>query len=86
LHPTGVAEYPLVAHNFLLNRLGVDLLDMCDLEGLSEECAKRKRWAFLVVIAPVGIGSYYPKENGIYPPVVFRGDRLSGESDRDFLN
>lgn len=35
--------------------MGMPLIDNADLEQLSEECAKRKKWEFLVTISPLAI-------------------------------
>jgi kynurenine formamidase len=42
-------------HDFALVYLGVHLFDNCDLEGLSEAAAARKRWEFLLTAAPLPI-------------------------------
>jgi hypothetical protein len=33
--------------------MGIHLIDNCDLEAVSEACAERSRWAFLLMIAPL---------------------------------
>ena len=35
--------------------LGVHIFDNCDLEALSEASASRKRWDFLLTVAPLPI-------------------------------
>jgi kynurenine formamidase len=50
--PSGV---PAAAHDFSLIYLGIHLIDNCDLEMLSEAAAARKRWDFLLTMAPIPI-------------------------------
>jgi len=59
----------LALHNFVLTILGVHLLDRADLEALSETAAARKRWEFMLTIAPLPI----PKGTGspVNPIAVF---------------
>ncbi|MGD1096504.1 MAG: cyclase family protein [Bryobacteraceae bacterium] len=56
-------------HNFVLTVLGMNVIDDMDLDKLSEACAARKRWAFLVTMAPLPM----PKGTGspINPIAVF---------------
>jgi kynurenine formamidase len=56
-HPQGVApsDPPGSVHDFTLVRLGVHLLDNCNLEALAEAAAARKRWEFLLTAAPLPI-------------------------------
>jgi kynurenine formamidase len=42
-------------HNFVLEILGVHILDRADLEALSEAAAARKRWEFMLTVAPLPI-------------------------------
>jgi kynurenine formamidase len=42
-------------HDFALLYLGVHLIDNCDLEALSEAAASRRRWEFLLTVAPLPI-------------------------------
>jgi kynurenine formamidase len=42
-------------HDFALVTLGVHLFDNCDLEALAEAAAARKRWDFLLTVAPLPI-------------------------------
>lgn len=42
-------------HNFVLEILGVHILDRADLEALSEASAARKRWDFMLTVAPLPI-------------------------------
>jgi kynurenine formamidase len=50
--PSGITA---AAHDFSLIYLGMHLIDNCDLEALSEAAAARKRWAFLLTMAPIPI-------------------------------
>lgn len=40
-------------HQLLLIAMGVNIFDNCDLEALSRECRKRKKWDFLLTTAPI---------------------------------
>jgi kynurenine formamidase len=50
-------------HNFALEILGVHIVDRADLEALSEAAAARKRWDFMLTMAPL------PIPNGTGSPV-----------------
>jgi len=50
-------------HNFVLEILGVHILDRADLEAVSEAAAARKRWDFMLTVAPL------PIPNGTGSPV-----------------
>ena len=54
-HPQYVSPSNITAaaHDFALVYLGVHLLDNCDLEALSEAAAARKRWDFMLTMAPI---------------------------------
>ena len=54
-HPQYVSPSNVVAaaHDFSLIYLGIHLIDNCDLEALSEAAAARKRWDFLLTLAPI---------------------------------
>jgi len=56
-HPQYVSPSSLrgAVHDFALLYLGVHLLDNCDLEALAEAAASRKRWEFLLNVAPLAI-------------------------------
>jgi kynurenine formamidase len=56
-HPQYVAPSSLrgAVHDFALVYLGVHLLDNCDLEALGAAAAARRRWEFLLTIAPLAI-------------------------------
>src|SRR5260370_12859665 len=55
LVPSQVQGVALPIHQLLLVAMGVHIFGDCDLEGLSEATAKRKRWAFLLTAAPMAI-------------------------------
>lgn len=40
-------------HDFALVSLGIHLFDNCDLEALADAAAARKRWEFLLTVAPL---------------------------------
>ena len=50
-------------HNFVLEILGVHILDRADFEALSEAAAARNRWEFMLTVAPL------PIPNGTGSPV-----------------
>jgi kynurenine formamidase len=56
-HPQYVSPSNLrgAIHDFALVYLGVHLLDNCDLEALADTAAARKRWEFLLTLAPLPI-------------------------------
>jgi kynurenine formamidase len=43
----------LPVHNFVIAALGMTVLDNLDFDALSEAAAARKRWSFLVTMAPI---------------------------------
>lgn len=53
--PSGIEGSVLPLHQLLIAAMGVRILDNLDLEALSQEAATRKRWEFLVTIAPLPI-------------------------------
>lgn len=56
-HPQYVSPSNLrgAVHDFSLVYLGVHLIDNCDLEALSEAAFARRRWEFLLTVAPLPI-------------------------------
>ena len=46
----------LAVHNFCLVYLGVHILDALDLTAVAEAAAARKRWEFLLTLAPLAVG------------------------------
>jgi kynurenine formamidase len=55
VHPSGIAGVSHPIHQLMLVALGVHIFDNCDLEALSEACAKRKRWEFMLTAAPLPV-------------------------------
>lgn len=53
--PSDVAGETGPVHDFALVTLGVHLFDNCDLEALADAAAARKRWDFLLTVAPLPI-------------------------------
>jgi kynurenine formamidase len=51
--PSGVEGFPMPVHWTVIVSLGMPILDNCDLEALSEAAHARKRWAFLLTVAPL---------------------------------
>jgi kynurenine formamidase len=45
----------LPVHNFAIAALGVTVLDNLDLDALSDACAARRRWSFLLTAAPIAL-------------------------------
>ena len=56
-HPQYVSPSAITAatHDFSLLYLGIHLLDNCDLEALGDAAAARKRWDFLLTMAPIPV-------------------------------
>ncbi len=55
LAPTDVEGETGAVHDFALVHLGVYIFDNCDLEALAEAAQARKRWEFLLTVAPLPI-------------------------------
>jgi kynurenine formamidase len=53
--PSGVEGVALPIHQLMIVAMGVHIFDNCDLEALSEACAKRNRWDFLLTAAPIAV-------------------------------
>jgi len=53
--PSGVEGKPVPLHELVLVGLGMPMLDNLDLEALSTEAGKRKRWTFLFIAAPLRV-------------------------------
>jgi kynurenine formamidase len=51
--PSGVAGFELPVHWVCGVAMGLPILDNCDLEKVSEHAHARKRWAFLLTVAPL---------------------------------
>jgi len=55
MFPSGVDGVSHPIHQLVLVAMGVYIFDNCDLEALSEACAKRNRWEFLLTTAPIAV-------------------------------
>jgi kynurenine formamidase len=55
MFPSGVDGVSHPIHQLVLVAMGVYIFDNCDLEALSEACAKRNRWEFLLTAAPIAV-------------------------------
>jgi kynurenine formamidase len=53
--PSGVEGVVLPVHWGLVVAMGVPILDNCDLEALGEAAASRRRWSFLLTVAPLAV-------------------------------
>jgi kynurenine formamidase len=56
-HPQYVSPSNIrgAVHDFALVHLGIHLLDNCDLEAVADAAAARRRWEFLLTVAPLAI-------------------------------
>jgi kynurenine formamidase len=52
---SGVEGVRLPVHLITIVAMGVPIIDNCDLEAVSEAAAERKRWAFLLTVAPLAV-------------------------------
>ena len=50
--PSGVEGVGRPIHQIAIVAMGLALIDVMDLEAAAEACAKRKRWEFLLTVAP----------------------------------
>ena len=53
--PSGVEEVAMPIHQLSLIAMGVWILDNCDLEALATAAKERKRWEFLLTVAPLAV-------------------------------
>ncbi|MDX2032557.1 MAG: cyclase family protein [Blastocatellia bacterium] len=53
--PSGVPGVTHPIHQMVLIAMGMNILDNCDLEALSEAAARRNRWEFLLTTAPIAM-------------------------------
>lgn len=53
--PSGVDGFPQPVHWVCIVAMGMPILDNCDFEQLSEEANARKRWSFLLTVAPLAV-------------------------------
>ncbi len=51
--PSGYEKLIMPIHSVTLVALGIHLIDNCALDDLSEACASRSRWTFLLTVAPL---------------------------------
>ena len=57
VYPHGYEELGLPIHTVGMWAMGLWLIDNCGLEQLAAECRDRQRWSFLMVVAPLVLGS-----------------------------
>lgn len=55
MFPSNIEGVSHPIHQLVLVAMGVHIFDNCDLEALSEACAKRNRWEFLLTAAPIAV-------------------------------
>lgn len=53
--PSGVEGFELPVHWVSIVAMGMPILDNCDLEPVSEAANARKRWSFLLTVAPLAV-------------------------------
>jgi kynurenine formamidase len=53
--PSGVEGFDLPVHWVVVVAMGTPILDNCDYEAVAEAAAARKRWAFLLTVAPLAV-------------------------------
>jgi kynurenine formamidase len=53
IFPSGYEGMMAPIHLVTIVAMGIHLIDNCDLEEVSQACAERSRWAFLLMIAPL---------------------------------
>ena len=53
--PSGVTDVAMPLHQLCLTAMGVWILDNCDLEAVSRAAQDRKRWEFLLTVAPLAV-------------------------------
>jgi kynurenine formamidase len=53
--PSGVEGVVLPVHWVSVVAMGMPILDNCDLEAVSEAAAARRRWSFLLTVAPLAV-------------------------------
>jgi kynurenine formamidase len=62
VQPSGVDGSPRPIHQVAIVAMGMPLIDVMDLEAVSDEAARRRRWEFLITAAPVPVpgGTGFP--------------------------
>ncbi|HVA45337.1 MAG TPA: cyclase family protein [Pirellulales bacterium] len=53
--PSGVEAFPQPVHWVCIVAMGMPILDNCDFKQLSQEAHARKRWSFLLTVAPLTV-------------------------------
>jgi kynurenine formamidase len=53
--PSGIEGFELPVHWVVVVAMGMPILDNCDLEAVSEVAKARKRWSFLLTVAPLAV-------------------------------
>ncbi len=53
--PSGVEDVAMPIHQLCIIAMGTWILDNCDLEALSAAANKRKRWEFMIFVAPLAV-------------------------------
>ena len=53
--PSGVEGISQPIHELVLVAMGMPIFDNCDLEQLSKEAARRRRWSFLLTASPAAV-------------------------------
>lgn len=53
--PSGVEGFELPVHWVVVVAMGMPILDNCDLEAVSKAAESRKRWSFLLTVAPLAV-------------------------------
>ena len=53
--PSGVEGVELPVHWGSVVAMGMPILDNCDLEAVGEAAASRRRWSFLLTVAPLAV-------------------------------
>lgn len=62
VQPSGIAGSPRPIHQVAIVAMGLPLVDVMDLEAVSQEAARLRRWEFLLTVAPVPVlgGTGFP--------------------------
>lgn len=62
VQPSGIEGSPRPIHQVAIVAMGLPLVDVMDLEAVAKEAAAKRRWEFLVTVAPVPVlgGTGFP--------------------------
>jgi kynurenine formamidase len=62
VQPSGIEGVRRPIHQIAIVAMGLPLVDVMDLEAVAEEAARRRRWEFLLTVAPVPVpgGTGFP--------------------------